>query len=125
MPSRINDHFLGGRKIKRNKSLLLYRKMLCFSGDFTLDINPVLLEDDAVFECQVGAAEGVNAIRSGNAALTVRVPPESPVVQLVRPASQGAVSGSSGLLTVSTTEDRQVVLECVSRGGKPAAEVSE
>ena len=36
-----------------------------FSGDYTLDINPVLLEDDAVFQCQVSAAaDGVAPIRS-------------------------------------------------------------
>ncbi len=34
------------------------------AGDFTLDINPVSLEDDARFQCQVGAAEGVEPIRS-------------------------------------------------------------
>ena len=33
-------------------------------GDYTLDIEPVLLEDDAVFQCQVGAADGVDPIRS-------------------------------------------------------------
>ena len=27
------------------------------SGDYTLDINPVSLEDDARFQCQVGAAD--------------------------------------------------------------------
>ena len=26
------------------------------TGDYTLDIEPVLLEDDAIFQCQVGAA---------------------------------------------------------------------
>jgi hypothetical protein len=28
-----------------------------------LDINPVLLDDDAQFQCQVGAADGVLPIR--------------------------------------------------------------
>jgi hypothetical protein len=31
--------------------------------DWTLDISPVLLEDDALFQCQVGAADGVKPIR--------------------------------------------------------------
>ena len=35
-----------------------------YLGDYTLDIEPVLLEDDAVFQCQVGAADGVDPIRS-------------------------------------------------------------
>lgn len=80
-----------------------------FAGDFTLDINPVMLEDDAKFQCQVGAAEGVDPIRSGDAVLTVLVPPEAPVI----------VNGRQ----LRTTEDREVTIECVSRGGKPKAEV--
>ena len=39
--------------------------------DWTLRISPVLLEDDAMFQCQVGAAEGVAPIRSRSAQLTV------------------------------------------------------
>ena len=81
-----------------------------FLGDFTLDINPVLLEDDAVFQCQVGAAAGVAPIRSDDARLTVRVPPEPPVI----------INGD----VLRTTEDRTVDIECVSRGGKPGAEVN-
>ena len=81
-----------------------------FSGDYTLDINPVLLEDDAVFQCQVGAADGVAPIRSRDAILTVNVPPEKPII----------INGD----TLRTTEDREVEIKCVSRGGKPAATVS-
>jgi hypothetical protein len=39
------------------------RDHFAFAGDYTLDINPVLLEDDAQFQCQVGAVEGVLPIR--------------------------------------------------------------
>ena len=81
-----------------------------FVGDYTLDINPVLLEDDAVFQCQVGAADGVAPIRSRDAVLTVNVPPERPII----------INGD----TLRTTEDREVEIKCVSRGGKPAATVS-
>jgi hypothetical protein len=83
---------------------------LFFAGDFTLDIDPVLLEDDATFQCQVGAADGVNPIRSRDAVLNVHVPPERPII----------INGN----TLRTTEDREVDIKCVSRGGKPAAEVS-
>ena len=31
--------------------------------DWTLEVSPVLLEDDALFQCQVGAADGVKPIR--------------------------------------------------------------
>lgn len=84
-------------------------ELLHFSGDFTLDINPVLLDDDATFQCQVGAAEGVDPIRSADAQLTVLVPPEPPII----------INGRE----MRTTEDREVEFECISRGGKPAAEV--
>ena len=36
------------------KSAFSLLPTLCFlPGDFTLDINPVTLEDDATFQCQV------------------------------------------------------------------------
>ncbi|GIY24707.1 irregular chiasm C-roughest protein [Caerostris extrusa] len=40
-------------------------------GDFSLHISSVTLEDNAMFQCQVGAADGVAGIRSRNAAFTV------------------------------------------------------
>ena len=57
----------------------------------------------------MGAAEGALPIRSENAVLTVTVPPEAPVI----------INGDA----VRTTEDTKIEVECVSRGGKPAAEV--
>ena len=59
---------------------------------------------------QVGAAPGVAPVRSRYAVLTVTVRPEAPVI-LAEDAE------------VRTQEDRVLSLECVSRGGKPAAEV--
>ena len=58
---------------------------------------------------QVGAAEGALPIRSENAVLTVTVPPEAPAI----------INGDA----LRTTEDTRIEVECVSRGGKPAAEV--
>ena len=78
-------------------------------GDYTLDIDYVQMEDDAVFQCQVGAAQGVEPVRSRYATLTVTTPPESPSI----------VQGEM----LRTQEGRVVTLECVSRGGKPEAEV--
>ena len=78
-------------------------------GDYTLDIDYVQMEDDAVFQCQVGAAPGVEPVRSRYATLTVTTPPESPSI----------VQGEM----LRTQEGRIVTMECVSRGGKPAAEV--
>ena len=98
-----------------------------------MDINPVKLEDDASYQCQVGAAQGVAPIRSDvsihpierysnkkvgsnlshgffqNAYLTVTVPPEPPII----------LNGNR----IKTTETRKVKVKCSSRGGKPAAEV--
>ena len=79
------------------------------SGDYTLDINPVLLEDDADFQCQVGATREVSAIRSVDAHLTVTVPPEPPIIY----------NGKQ----ITTVETRTVEIRCSSRGGKPVAEV--
>lgn len=67
------------------------------------------LDDDARFQCQVGAAEegAVAPIRSRYATLNVLVPPEPPVVT------------SDGLAVAGRT----VEVRCESRGGKPASEV--
>lgn len=80
-------------------------------GDFSLDIYPVMLDDDARYQCQVGPSPtGTPGIRSRFATLTILVPPEQPRI----------VQGDYLL----TTEDREIELECTSVGGKPAAEVS-
>ena len=69
------------------------------------------LEDDAKFQCQIGAADGIKPIRSQYATLTVLVPPDPPKLM------------PTGDL-LKTVEGRQVELRCESRGGKPASEVS-
>ncbi|KAH8238537.1 hypothetical protein KR032_008933 [Drosophila birchii] len=80
-------------------------------GDYSLDIYPVMLDDDARYQCQVSPGpEGQPAIRSTFAGLTVLVPPESPKI------TQGDV--------IYATEDRKVEIECISVGGKPAAEIT-
>lgn len=40
-------------------------------GDYSLHISPVALEDDAMYQCQVGAYDGVKGIRSRTAHFTV------------------------------------------------------
>ena len=54
--------------------------------------------------------DGVLPIRSRNAQLTVYVPPGDPFIV------QGAM--------MEVTEDMETTLQCVSPGGKPAADVS-
>ncbi|ODM98985.1 Irregular chiasm C-roughest protein [Orchesella cincta] len=79
-------------------------------GDFTLEIFPITLEDDAIFQCQVGPGpDGSRELRSANAKLTVEVPTSTPEI----------IHGD----LLQTTEDKEVQLECISRAGKPAAEV--
>lgn len=80
-------------------------------GDFSLDIFPVMLDDDARYQCQVSPGSGGEpGIRSKFATLTVLVPPEPPRI----------VQGDF----LVTTEDREIELECVSLAGKPAAEIT-
>ncbi|ETN63346.1 nephrin [Anopheles darlingi] len=69
-----------------------------------------MLDDDAKYQCQVGPGkDGTPGIRSRFAKLSVLVPPEAPKI----------VQGDF----LMTTEDREIELECVSVGGKPAAEI--
>ncbi|KAF2366926.1 Immunoglobulin-like domain [Trinorchestia longiramus] len=76
--------------------------------DFSLRIQPVLLEDDGNFQCQVSASDGVPGIRTKTVQLTVYVPPEPPVI---RPTE---LDSTAGLLTT---------IECTSRGGRPPPEI--
>ncbi|XP_066254546.1 irregular chiasm C-roughest protein [Euwallacea similis] len=80
-------------------------------GDYSLDIYPVMLEDDAKYQCQVSPGpQGQPGIRSNFATLTVLVPPDPPKI----------IQGDF----MVTTEDREIELECISFGGKPAAEIT-
>ncbi|KAF7488042.1 Irregular chiasm C-roughest protein [Sarcoptes scabiei] len=66
-------------------------------GDYSLEISPVALEDDAVFQCQVGAVDGVLGIRSRSAKFTVQVPPEPPVIVVTHAFSHAQVYKSSDI----------------------------
>ncbi|CAB4066424.1 unnamed protein product [Lepeophtheirus salmonis] len=77
--------------------------------DWSLKIHPVKLEDDDNFQCQVLGSETSNAMRSRNSHLTVFVPPGNPLI-LGGPIKE-------------TLETSSLELECVSQGGKPAANI--
>ena len=119
------------------------------AGDFSLEISPVALEDDAIFQCQVGAVEGVLGIRSRSAEFTVQVPPETPVIVVthahshaqVYKSSENSVGPNAGEMLVSaggssaaatnsndhhlrTTAGMTIELTCEAHGGRPPAEVS-
>ncbi|XP_071449703.1 irregular chiasm C-roughest protein [Hetaerina americana] len=107
-------------------------------GDYSLEIHPVRLDDDARYQCQVSAGpDGEPGIRSRFATLTVLVPPEPP--RILPQAGDSVIPGSgtstshgvsggtfspSNPMSLMTTEDREIQLECVSKGGKPAAEIT-
>jgi len=75
-----------------------------------LYIFPLLPEDEGVYQCQVGAKEGVQPIVSQAAQLTVTSEPGHPHI------TQAALGD---LIEVKIGEE--VNLECQSFGGKPAA----
>ncbi|XP_041985822.1 irregular chiasm C-roughest protein-like isoform X2 [Aricia agestis] len=80
-------------------------------GDYSLDIRDVALEDDGRYQCQVSSGlNGEPPIRSRYAQLTVLVAPQPPRI------IQGAF--------IDATENQVVDIECVSEGGKPAAEIT-
>lgn len=80
-------------------------------GDYSLHIRNVTLDDDAIYQCQVSSGlNGEPGIRSRSAQLTVLVAPDPPKI------TQGAF--------IDATEEKPVEIECVSIGGKPAAEIS-
>ncbi|XP_063370521.1 irregular chiasm C-roughest protein-like isoform X2 [Cydia amplana] len=105
-----NDFGLG-----TNRNLSGYDRYLMIGsdeeGDFSLKIQNVTLEDDANYQCQVSSGlNGEPAIRSRYAKLTVLVAPNPPRIV------QGAF--------IDATEEQPVDIECVSVGGKPAAEIT-
>ena len=89
-----------------------YKKnLLRVLGDFSLHIYPVELEDDGVYQCQASPTnDGQPGLRSRFARLSVLVPPQKPQI------AQGEF--------LVTTEDRELVIECISVAGKPPAEVN-
>nr|CAD7256088.1 unnamed protein product [Timema shepardi] len=104
--ARVNIVFLAILKELPRRS-----RVGCMKGDYSLDIYPVMLDDDARFQCQVGPGLlGEPGIRSKFATLTILVPPEPPRI----------IQGDF----LVTTEDREIELECVSLAGKPAAEIT-
>lgn len=81
------------------------------AGDFSLHIYPVELEDDGIYQCQASPTnDGQPGLRSRDARLSVLVPPQKPEI----------LRGSFLL----TTEDKELTIECISRAGKPPAEVN-
>ena len=73
--------------------------------DWNLEIDPVGIRDDGQYQCQL------TPLRSRYAYVNVWVPPEDPFI----------VDGP----VIHVKESVEVKLECVARGGKPPAKVSD
>lgn len=69
-----------------------------------MEIDPVSINDDGRYQCQM------TPLRSRYAHVTVWVPPQDPFIE------DGPV--------MHVKESVEVKLECVARGGKPPAKVS-
>ena len=83
------------------------------SGDrCDLLIEPVLLEDEGSFQCQVGAVQGVPALQSRPASLTVYQEPGRPHIL---EAKLGDV--------MDVVAGEVVELQCETQGGRPAADI--
>ncbi|OTF79769.1 hypothetical protein BLA29_005087, partial [Euroglyphus maynei] len=94
--------------------------------DYSLKISSVTLEDDATFQCQVGALDNVPGIRSQSARLTVRVRPDDPVIVLGNLVPYHQLNYNmqqQEVQVLSTTAGNKIELTCESHGGRPAAEV--
>jgi len=74
---------------------------------WNLAIVNVTLEDDAKFQCQVGATEFVGPIRSKYAVVNISASPQPPVI-------------TAGPLMV-LREGKIALVQCISKGGKPAS----
>jgi len=77
-----------------------------------LILDPVQHQDEGLYQCQVGAVPGVPAITSDPVTLTVTHEPGLPHILQTK---HGDV--------VEVLEGEEVVVECESQGGKPAADI--
>ncbi|KPM11213.1 irregular chiasm C-roughest protein-like protein 2 [Sarcoptes scabiei] len=101
-------------------------------GDYSLKISSVTLEDDATFQCQVGAIDNVPGIRSQNAHLSIQVKPENPVIvwgnypqnHHHHHQTRYQQPNFNEIPLLSTIAGIKIELVCESFGGRPAAELS-
>ena len=93
-----------------SRSLPGYSRISMVGGNnetWNLEILNVTLEDDGKYQCQVGATETSEPIRSEYAVVTVLSAPQPPVLTV------GSV--------LAVEEDELAVVQCISRGGHPAS----
>ena len=74
---------------------------------WNLKIMNITLEDDAKFQCQVGATENIGPIRSKYAVVKVFASPQPPII-------------TAGPMMV-LREKKMGLVQCISKGGRPAS----
>ncbi|XP_041373923.1 irregular chiasm C-roughest protein-like isoform X2 [Gigantopelta aegis] len=79
-------------------------------GEFNLQIRNVQLEDDAIYDCQMGAVEGVPGMRSRKAKLMVLIPPDEPVIE--------------GQPIISVILGRPTNITCRANNSRPGADIT-
>eukprot|EP00092_Neocalanus_flemingeri_P005738 GFUD01006178.1.p1 GENE.GFUD01006178.1~~GFUD01006178.1.p1 ORF type:complete len:655 (+),score=165.53 GFUD01006178.1:182-2146(+) len=77
-----------------------------------LILDPVQVEDEGLYQCQVGAVPGAAAITSKSVTVIVNHEPGLPHILQTKHGDVMEVS-----------EGQEIVLECESQGGKPAADI--
>ena len=103
-----DDFGLGGER-----TMPEYERFSLFGDDretWNLEIEHAKIADDGRYQCQVGATNTSGPIRSKYAKVTVLVRPQLPVLS------------TGPIMTVS--DGQSAVVECVSRGGKPAGRIT-
>ncbi|XP_045108723.1 irregular chiasm C-roughest protein-like isoform X2 [Portunus trituberculatus] len=83
------------------------------AGVYNLHIQPVLVEDDARYQCQVGGAEGERHLKSATATLTVHFPPTDSPDQVYLDTSS----------PMETTSGSPVRITCEAGLSAPASEI--
>lgn len=81
------------------------------AGVYNLHIQPVLVEDQADYQCQVGGADGEGPLRSTIAKITVHFPPTEDRVKITKESP------------VETTEGSPIRLFCEAGLSSPAAQI--
>eukprot|EP00092_Neocalanus_flemingeri_P006229 GFUD01006703.1.p1 GENE.GFUD01006703.1~~GFUD01006703.1.p1 ORF type:complete len:427 (+),score=150.36 GFUD01006703.1:100-1380(+) len=104
-----------GMPLGRGRNLAGFSRYL-LGGDrehvCDLTIEPVLPLDEGEYRCQVSGGDGVPAIASPPAALSVNSEPGQPYIVQAREEDM-----------VEVKEGEEVELECQSQGGRPPAEI--
>lgn len=83
---------------------------LYFAADWDLEIDPISVDDDDTYQCQVTLGY-TSSLRSRKAKVEVLVPPQDPYIK------EGRV--------ITVKESQDITLTCIAKGGKPAAKVNK